>query len=72
MSSGLVQPFVGQLFDRTGSRRVILTGLLLLGVSTILLSLTFHILFLVFMFGFIASMAQSGPGLSNTGALISR
>ena len=70
--NGIIQPFFGQLFDRTGGRKVILTGLLVLGISTILLSLTFHILFLVFMFGFIASMAQAGPALSNTAALMSR
>ena len=72
VAGGVIQPFVGQLFDRTGGRKVILTGLSVLGVSTILLSLTFHILFLVFMFGFIASMAQSGPSLSNTAALLAR
>ena len=71
-TNGLIQPFVGQLFDRTGGRNVILVGLLVLGVSTILLSLTFHILFLVFMFGFVASMAQGGPALSNTVALMAR
>ena len=70
--NGIIQPFMGQLFDRTGGRKVIITGLLVLGISTILLSLTFHILFLVFMFGFIASMAQGGPALSNTAALMSR
>ena len=70
--NGIIQPFMGQLFDRTGGRKVILIGLLALGISTILLSLTFHILFLVFMFGFIASMAQGGPALSNTAALMSR
>ena len=70
--NGIIQPFMGQLFDRTGGRKLILTGLLALGISTILLSLTFHILFLVFMFGFIASMAQGGPALSNTAALMSR
>ena len=70
--NGIIQPFMGQLFDRTGGRKVIITGLLVLGISTILLSLTFHILFLVFMLGFIASMAQAGPALSNTAALMSR
>ena len=72
LTNGLAQPFVGQLFDRTGGRNVILAGLLGVGIATILLSLTFHILFLVFMFGFIASMAQSGPALSNTAALMAR
>ena len=72
LTNGLIQPFMGQLFDRTGGRKVILIGLLVVGISTILLSLTFHILFLVFMFGFIASAAQAGPALSNTTALIAR
>jgi len=72
LTNGLVQPFMGQLFDRTGGRKVILIGLLVVGISTILLSLTFHILFLVFMFGFIAAAAQAGPALSNTAALMAR
>ena len=72
LTNGLIQPFMGQLFDRTGGRKVILTGLTVLGLSTILLSLTFHILFLVFVFGFIASAAQAGPALSNTAALMCR
>ena len=71
-TNGLIQPFMGQLFDRTGGRKLILTGLLILGIATLLLSLTFHILFLVFMFGFVASMAQGGPALSNTAALMAR
>ena len=45
--SGLVQPFMGQVFDRTGGRKLILISLVILGGSTIMLSLTFHVLFLV-------------------------
>ena len=70
--SGLVQPFMGQVFDRTGGRKLILISLVILGGSTIMLSLTFHVLFLVFMFGIVASIAQGGPALSNTAALMSR
>ena len=51
---------------------MILITLAIVGVGVILLSLTFHILFLVFMFGVVVSSAQSGPGLSNTAALMSR
>jgi len=58
--------------DRTGGRNVILGGLVVIGVATVLLSLTFHILFLIFMFGFIASPAASAIGLTNTGALLAR
>ena len=35
-----------------------------------LLSLTFHILFLVFMFGFVAGTAYSAASQSNTGAML--
>ena len=72
LANGIVQPFVGHLFDRTGGGNVIIAGLVVVGLATILLSLTFHILFLIFMFGFIASVAQSGPALSNTAALMAR
>ena len=70
--NGLSQPFMGRVFDRTGGRKLILITLITLGLATILLSLTFHILFLVFMFGFVAAMASSGPSLTNTTALLAR
>ncbi|MDA0262932.1 MAG: MFS transporter [Chloroflexi bacterium] len=70
--NGLSQPFMGQIFDRTGGRKLILISLMVLGGATAMLALTFHILFLAFMFGVVASMAQSGPALSNTAALMSR
>ena len=70
--NGVSQPFMGQIFDRTGGRKLILFSLVVLGSATILLALTFHVLFLVFMFGVVASLAQSGPALSNTAALMSR
>ena len=70
--SGVVQPFMGQVFDRTGGRKLILVSLAILGITTIMLSLTFHVIFLIFMFGIVASIAQGGPALSNTAALMSR
>jgi MFS family permease len=44
----------------------------LVGVSTILLSLTFHIIFLVCVFGIVAALASSGSSISNTAALLAR
>ena len=70
--NGIAQPFVGRYFDRTGGRNLVISGLIALGTATILLSLTFHILFLVFMSGIVASLAASGPALSNTSSLLSR
>ena len=48
---GVTQPFIGNIFDRVAGRTVILLGLVIVGLSIIALSLTFHILFLMFMFG---------------------
>lgn len=70
--NGGLQPFVGRIFDATGGRKVILAGLIGAGVITVLLSLTFHILFLVFMFGIAGSFAASGVSVSNTSAMLAR
>ena len=70
--NGITQPFLGRLVDRTGGRSAIIISLVVVGVSTILLSLTFHILFLVFMFGVIMSTAASGASITNLGAILTR
>ena len=70
--NGLIQPFMGQVFDRTGGRKLILISVLLLGLFTLATALTTNILFFIFVFGVLASLAQSGLSLTNTSALLSR
>ncbi|MCY4365603.1 MAG: MFS transporter [Chloroflexi bacterium] len=70
--NGLTQPFMGRLLDRFGGRRVIVVSLAIFGVATIALSLTFHYLYLIFLFGIVSSIALSGMSLNNTGTLLSR
>ena len=70
--NGLTQPFAGHIFDRFDSKKVILVGLVVMGVSTVLLSLTFNFLFLFFMFGFVVSIGMSGSSMTNTMALLGR
>ena len=70
--NGIIQPFMGQIFDRTGGRKLILLSVLMLGGVTISLYWTFNFLFFVFVFGVLASVAQSGLSLTNTSALLSR
>ncbi|MDE2939328.1 MAG: MFS transporter [Chloroflexota bacterium] len=72
MVNGITQPFMGQLLDRFGGRRVITVSIAVFGVATVALSLTFHYLFLIFMFGVVSSIALSGMSLNNTGTLLSR
>jgi MFS family permease len=69
--NGLSQPFVGRLFDRFGGRKVILASLATFGVTTMLLSMTFHILFLIAVYGVLMSIAWSGASLTTTSALLS-
>jgi len=69
--NGATQPFLGKWFDTKGSS-VIVFSLVITGLCTILLSLTFHFLFLVFLFGVVASVAMSGASLNNTSALLAR
>ena len=70
--NGVVQPFMGQVFDRTGGRKLVLLSVLMLGVVTMVTALTMHVLFFIFVFGVLASLAQSGLSLTNTSALLSR
>ena len=70
--NGLTQPVLGHLFDKFDSRRVILISLLIVGLGTAGLSLTFHYLFLVFLFSFVLSTAISGVSEGTLGPLLAR
>ena len=70
--NAITQPFAGRIFDWLGGRKVILISMIVLGLATVLLSLTFNFLFLVFLFGVVSGIASSGTSLSNTMALVSR
>jgi MFS family permease len=70
--NGITQPFLGHIFDRYGARRVILIGLVVIGIATFSLSFTFHFLYLAFVFGFVLSTALSSASVTNTLALTSR
>ena len=72
LMNGLTQPVVGHLFDKYNSRRVILVSLLIAGVATACLALTFHILFLIFLFSFVLSSAMSGASIGTLGPLMAR
>ena len=70
--NGLTQPLLGGLYDRFGGRKVIVISLVIYGLATAALSLTFHLVFLAFMFGVVSSVALSGASLNNTGALLTK
>ena len=68
---GAAQPILGYLFDRVGARKVILTSLVAVGLSTAALGLTFNFIFLLLVFGFVVSISNSGAALAR-GALLAR
>ncbi len=68
---GAAQPFLGYAFDRVGARKVILTSLLVVGLATAALGLTFNFIFLLLVFGFVTSISNSGAALAR-GALLAR
>ena len=70
--NGFSQPFLGNLYDRYGARKVVVPSILVLGVSTVLLMQTFHLAFLIIMFGIIGSIATSGAGDPITGAMLAK
>ncbi|MFB3092243.1 MAG: MFS transporter, partial [Dehalococcoidia bacterium] len=69
---GIFGPFVGYLLDKLGGRTVILWGIVIMGASTVLLSLTPNILFLILMFGIVTSIGTTGAGTSTAIALLAR
>ena len=70
--NGITQPLVGHLFDKFNSRKVILISLLVAGLATAGLSLTFHLYFLIFLFGFVLSTAMSGASIGTLMPLLAR
>ena len=69
---GFFGPIGGYLLDKLGGRTVILWGIVIMGASTVLLSLTPNILFLILMFGIVTSIGTTGAGTSTAIALLAR
>ena len=70
--NGVTQPFMGYFFDRVGVRIVVMTGIIIVGASTLLMALTGSIWYLIAVFGVVAAVGQSGTSLTNTGAMLSK
>ena len=72
LASGVFQPFLGAIYDKLGGRKVILSGLVILGTCTLLLGLTPNIVFLILIYGVVASIGMSAGSLNTTSALLTR
>ncbi len=72
LTNGLTQPFLGHLFDRFNSRRVIWVSIAVAGLATVALSWTSHYWHLVFLFGIAFSSALGGTSFGVLGPLAAR
>ena len=64
LMNGLTQPVIGYLFDRFNSRKVILICVTAAGLATAGLHWTSHYWHLIFLFGFVFSIAMGGASLA--------
>jgi len=70
--NGLSQPFVGRLYDKVGGRKLMLWGLLILGLGNVLLAFTTHLVFLILVFGVAMSIAMSAGSMNTTATILAR
>ena len=70
--NGVSQPFMGALTDRVGARRVLIFGMLGMGVSTMLVAASTNPYILAFTYGLLVSFASGAISFTPTGALLSR
>jgi MFS family permease len=69
--NGVSQPFFGALTDRLGARRVLIAGMVLMGVGTILVAASASPLMLAVTYGFLVSFASGALSFTPAGALLS-
>ena len=72
LASGLTQPILGHLFDRSDSRRVIWISVMVAGFATVGLVFISHYWHLVLLFGVVFSSAMGGASFGILGPLAAR
>ena len=72
LCSGLSQAFCGYLHDLIGGRKLIIVGILLVGIATILLSMTFNYLYFLILFGIVRSTLMSSISITTIAVLVAK
>ena len=71
-TNAITQPFIGRLYDKLGGRIVISISVLVIGISSVLLSFTNSLWFLIIIYGIIMSVASGGASLVTIHAVLAR
>ena len=71
-ANAITQPFIGRLHDKLGGRIVISISVLIIGISSISLSFTNSLWFLIITYGIIMSIASGGASLVTIHAVLAR
>ena len=70
--NGLSQPFMGYAYDKFGGRKLILWGVLFIGLSVVLLAITFHFLYFVLVLSVLMAVAMSAGSITTGAVLVSK
>ena len=70
--SGFSQAFCGHIHDLIGGRRLIILGILFVGITTMLLSLTSNYLYFLILFGIVRSALISSTSITTIGVLLAK
>ena len=70
--NGISQPFLGNAYDKVGGRKLILSGVVAIGFMVTLLSLTFHFVYFLLIFGVFMAIAMSAGSITTGAVLVSK
>ncbi len=70
--NGASQPVLGSAYDKVGGRKLILLGVLAIGLMVMLLSITFNFAYFLFIFGVLMAIAMSAGSITTGAVLVSK
>ena len=72
IANAVTQPLIGRIYDRYGARKVISTSLFIVGSTSVLLSWTNSLWFMVVVYGLVMSVAAGGASLVTIHAVLAK